>query len=324
MREDELVAAIAAIAASPAAGKIALGIGDDAALWQPSRSHRSAISTDMLVEGVDFARELMTLEDAGWRAMVSNASDLAAMGARPVLATVALGAPPEVAPADLLDLYRGVAAAAKAYGLAIAGGDLSRAPVLTVAIAVVGEVRAADAKRRDGGHPGDVVAVTGDLGAARAGLELASNTGPRIDAELAAGALRAFRRPQARCAEGRFLAASRNVTAMLDCSDGLSTDLHRLCAASNCGAAIERVPVAPAAQAVAARTGSDPVRYALDGGEDFELIVTVRPRAFAHLALRFEKRFGRALRRVGTLRPQAGVVMDGNAVEPNGWDHFVR
>jgi thiamine-monophosphate kinase len=299
------------------------GPGDDAALWQPSRSHRSAISTDMLVEGVDFTRSAMSLEDAGWRAMAANASDLAAMGARPVLATVALGIPEGVELDEIRELYRGMADCAAHSKLVIAGGDLSRADSLTIAIAVVGEVRASHAKTRAGGHPGDVLAVTGELGAARAGLEL-TRTPATIEKSLQDRALAAFRRPQPRLAEGRFLAASRNVDALMDLSDGLSMDVARLAVASGCGAQLDAIPVAPAARALAHARGQDPERFALDAGEDFELLAAIRPRAFTYLAKRYAGRFGRKLLRVGALRSQAGVVWNGEEVERSGWDHFAR
>jgi thiamine-monophosphate kinase len=273
--EDEIVAAIGALIAPAFDGrKIALGIGDDAAIWQPSRSHRSVVSTDMLVEGVHFRRDAMSLEDAGWRAMAANLSDLAAMGARPVLATVALGVPAGNGPAEILTLYRGIAAAARHSRIAIVGGDLSRSDAMVISITVVGEVRPGHAKTRAGGRPGDVLAVTGELGAARAGLALATGEG-QLDGAPAQAALEAFRRPQARIAQGRFLAASANVTAMMDCSDGLGTDLRRLCAAAGCGALLESIPVAEPARALAERTGEDPERFALAGGEDFELLAAV-------------------------------------------------
>lgn len=321
LREDDVVAAIAAIVESPAQRRIKLGIGDDAALWQPSRSNRSAITTDMLVEGVHFSRDAMSLEDVGWRSMAANASDLAAMGARPVLATVALGIPAELGPEDVVALYRGLAAAANDARLAIAGGDLARAPALTVAVAAVGEVRPSNVKTRAGGRPGDVVAVTGELGASRAGLEAARGA-VALSASLAHDALQAFRRPNARCTEGRFLGGSRNVNAMMDCSDGLSTDLDRLCAASGCGAVVESVPVAPAAAAAARGLGDDPERFALAGGEDFELIVAIKPRAFEHVAQRFLVRFHRPLHRVGTLRADAGIEWRGRPLSRLGWEHF--
>ncbi|MGB6600375.1 MAG: thiamine-phosphate kinase, partial [Candidatus Cybelea sp.] len=176
MNEDAIVAAIRAVIndchPEPARAADAIEGGNDAALWQPSRSHRSAISTDMLVEGVDFTRDLMSLEDAGWRAMAANVSDLAATGARPVLATVALGLPQALRLEEVLEIYRGLAACAARYRLAIAGGDLSRADAISIAITVVGEIRPSNVKTRSGGRPGDVLAVTGALGAARAGLEL--------------------------------------------------------------------------------------------------------------------------------------------------------
>lgn len=319
--EDDVVAAIAQIAGSPRSRRIVLGIGDDAALWQPSRSHRSVFTSDMLVEGVHFTRETMTLFDAGWRAMTANASDLAAMGARPLLATIALGVPLDCGLDALRELYEGLAQSARIAGLSIVGGDLSRAPVLTVAIAAVGEVRPSNVKTRAGGRPGAVLAVTGDLGAARAGLDVAFGR-VTLGAELDTAALRAFRRPQARCAEGRFFSASANVQAMMDLSDGLATDLHRLCAASACGASLESVPVAPAARHAATNVGDDPDRYALAGGEDFELLVAIAPRAFAHVARRYAARFRRPLYRIGTLCAGIGIECRGESLPATGWDHF--
>jgi thiamine-monophosphate kinase len=321
VREDDVVAAIAALLDSRVSRKIRLGIGDDAAVWQPSRSHRSVITTDMLVEGVHFAPELMSLEDAGWRSMSANASDLAAMGARPVLATVALGIPSSAGIDDVLHFYRGLAQAAREARLAIVGGDLSRSPVWTVAIAAVGEVRVSNVKTRAGGTPGCVLCVTGALGAARAGLDVARRIA-LLEAQDAERALAAFRRPQARLDEGRFFGADRGVAAMMDCSDGLSTDVARLAEASGCGAHIEDVPVDRAAGAAAALLGIDPRRYALAGGEDFELLVAVRPRAYERLARRFAARFGRPLHRIGRLRPELGVEFEGAPLAPSGWDHF--
>ncbi|MHB8147578.1 MAG: thiamine-phosphate kinase [Vulcanimicrobiaceae bacterium] len=325
LREEDLVAAIESIVASNADTRLVVGIGDDAAVWQPSRSHRSVITSDACVEGVHFARTTMTLEDAGWRAMAANASDLAAMGARPVLATISLGVSPESTQEDILALYRGLEACARESCIAIAGGDLVRTPVLTIAITAVGEVRASNLKLRSGGRAGDVLAVTGDLGASAAGLQIALGSAS-LPPQLAGEALRAHRHPQPRIREGAWLAASRNVHAMMDCSDGLSTDLHRLCAASRLGAALEAVPVATAARALAELQGEDPVDAALRGGEDFELLVAIAPRAFGHVATRFAARFGRALHRIGALRKANGlVVLKGAEQTPlvrSGWDHF--
>lgn len=325
LREDEIVARLRNVLDAPINTRIRLGIGDDAAVWQPSRSHRSVITSDMLVEGVHFSRETMSLADAGWRATVANLSDLAAMGARPVLATVALGIPPGANIEDLEELYSGIAACARGAGLAIVGGDLNRAPALTIAMTVTGEVRASNCKTRTGARPGNVIAVTGSLGASRAGLEEARGR-IRLDEPLREEALRAHRHPQARLSEGQYLSASANVRAMMDCSDGLSTDLARLCESSRVGARIESVPMAPAARAAAQALRQRERDYALAGGEDYELIVAVERRAFSHLASRFEKRFRRALHRVGVFRAEPGIVLAENGGERDlprtGWEHF--
>ncbi len=324
MTEDELVAAIAALT-DGASSRVLVGIGDDAAVWQPSRSQRSVISSDALIEGVHFSREWMSPDQIGWRAMTANLSDLAAMGARPRLGTVALGVPSDWSSEALLTCYGGMARCAGAYGLAIAGGDLVRAPVLTIAITVVGEVRATHVKTRDGARPGDVFAVTGVLGASRAGLDVARGA-VRLAEPIAAAALAAHCMPEPRIAMGRWLGASAHVHAMMDCSDGLSTDIARMARASSVGARIEDVPVAEAAAAAARALGVDPVGYALAGGEDFELLIAVEPRAFAYLARRFHARFGRSLERLGQARADERVVMVNQGREEpiprTGWDHF--
>ncbi len=257
--------------------------------------------------------------------MAANLSDVAAMGARPVLATVALGVAPETAEAWILECYRGMAALAGRYRAGIVGGDIVRAPALTLALTVVGEVAPLRLKRRSGGKAGDVVAVTGPLGASRAGLEIVRNASP-VEAGVRAAALAAYETPEPRVREGRWLAASRNVHAMLDSSDGLSTDLGRLAAASGCGATLSSLPIHPAAEAVARAAGAEPRAYALDGGEDFELIAAIAPRAFSYLAARFERHFGKPLLAVGRLDAKPGLRWSGpdgeHELAAGGYDHL--
>lgn len=304
-----------------------VGIGDDAAAWQPSRSHLSVITTDALVDGVHFASERMPAAAAGHRAMAANLSDIAAMGARPVLVTVALGVAPGTPQDWILECYRAMAALAAAHGARIAGGDIVSSPALTLALTVVGEVSRPRLKRRNGGRPGDTVAVTGPLGASRAGLEVLRREPPGLAPGVRTAALRAFERPEPRVREGRWLAASAHVHAMMDSSDGLSTDLTRLAAASGGGASLDSIPVDPVAEAVARAAGDDPALYALDGGEDFELIVAVAPRAFAHLAGAYRARFGRPLIAIGRLEREAGLRLrraggDERELVAAGWDHL--
>jgi thiamine-monophosphate kinase len=257
--------------------------------------------------------------------MAANLSDIAAMGARPVLATVALGVAPGTSEDWILECYRGMTEVASRYDAAIVGGDIVRAPALFLSVTVVGEVSRSRLKRRDAGRAGDVIAVTGPLGASRAGLELTRRP-LAVPADLHAAALAAFETPQPRVREGRWLAASAHVRAMMDASDGLSTDLARLAAASGCGALIDEVPVHPAAAAVASAAGDDARGYALDGGEDFELLVTVAPRAFGRLAARFATVFGKPLMALGRLEAEPGVRLaepgGATALAAAGWDHF--
>ena len=326
LNEDELIAQLRdLIEAQPLHRKLLSTIGDDAAVWQPSRSHRSVVTTDALIEGVHFRLETMTFEDIGWRAMASNLSDLAAMGARPVLATIALGIPAAAQADSVFDLYRGMLEVVLPHDCAIAGGDVTRTPAWFLSITAIGEARPTHVKGRGGARPGDIIAVTGPLGASRAGLQLADNVN-MLPAQLEQEARTAHRRPEPRVREGRFLAASEHVHAMMDVSDGLSTDLKRMCARSGCGAIVEDVPVAQSAAAMAQTRGEEPQAYALAGGEDYELLLSVQPRAFRYLSSRFAKRFGRPLLAVGRMREGSGVSVlkagREEALASTGWDHL--
>jgi thiamine-monophosphate kinase len=321
--EDDLIAQIRERLRDVAADRLLVGIGDDAAVWQPHRHERSVITTDALVEGVHFTREAMSAAAIGHRALAANLSDIAAMGARPVLATIVLGLPAGCDPAWVLEIYDGIAALARRTRCAVAGGDLTRAPAVTLSLTVVGEVRASNLKRRDGAHPGDILAVTGPLGASRAGLYVALERPDLAATAAGAVALAAYRTPEPRLREGRWLGASRHVRACIDTSDGLSTDLARLCAASGVGAVVEHVPAAAAATTLAEAAGADPQRWALEGGEDFELLVAIAHRAYGYLAARFRAHLGRELFAIGRATEGAGVrLANGEAILPTGWDHF--
>ncbi len=301
---------------APPGARIALGIGDDAAAWRPSRSNLSVITTDALIEDVHFTRARFSMREIGHRALACNLSDIAAMGARPVLATVALGVPAGANPQDVVDIYRGMNALARGAKTAIVGGDLVRSDKLMLSITVVGEVRPGNLKRRSGARPGDVLAVTGELGASRAGL----------DGSASAQARAKHCTPEPRLREGRWFGASASIHAMMDLSDGIAMDVPRMARASMVAVEIQALPIAPSAAQMAQAHGEDPLRYTLAAGEDLELLVAVAPRAFAHLAGRFEQRFGYALTRVGQFREGSGAsVRDGQNVEPlpvTGWDHL--
>jgi thiamine-monophosphate kinase len=321
--EDELVARLRDICAPTAPDKLVLGIGDDAAVWRPSRSNLSVITTDALVEDVHFTLAAMSARDIGFRALASNLSDIAAMGARPILATIALGVNARSDAAWIGELYAGMASLAQRSRCALAGGDITRSPAISLAITVVGEVRASNLKRRSGARPGDVIVVTSPLGASHAGLRLVIDY-PELAADPRYERLvRAFRTPEPQLAQGRWLGASRSVHALMDSSDGLATDLARLCKASGVGATIDSIPLDADAATVATLLGDDPQSYALGGGEDFALIAVVAARAVGYLRGRFAQRFGAPLIPVGTITAAPGLRRKtGELLTPTGWDHF--
>lgn len=283
--EFELIAAIRArIAAAGAPGTAAgtaLGSGDDAAIAGPRPA--TATSVDALVEGVHFRRPPFSLRQVGHKALAAALSDLAAMGAEPGEAYVQLGLPPEVGEAECLELADGLGAVAAAHGVAVAGGDITGSPVLFLAVSTVGTAASVDdLVRRSGARPGDVVAVTGELGGAAAGLlllerpDLVAGVEPRI-----ADALRRRQlEPQPRLAAGRGLAAA-GATAMIDLSDGLGADAGHVAIASEVTIRIElaSVPVQEGVAQVASAADSDPLDLAAAGGEDYELLVALPPAA---------------------------------------------
>ncbi|TAM56343.1 thiamine-phosphate kinase [bacterium] len=327
MNEASVTAALHALL-DPPTGRVRVGIGDDAAVWSPSPGALQVITVDECTEGIDFRRGAVTLQDAGWRALAASISDVAAMGGRPVLAVVSLTLPEDLDQAGVLQLYQGMDELAGRQRVQIVGGDLSRGRVLSLGVTVVGEVRPSNLKRRGDGREGDVVAVSGPLGLSRAGLAiLEGEVDPaKLEPRLVERALAAYRRPLPQTGAGRFLGGSRYVRAMMDLSDGLASDLPRLAQASGTGATIdvERLPIDPACRAVAEAMGVPPEDLALQGGDDLELLCTVRRRAFEYLAGRAKARLGRALLPVGSLERGEGVALlrggERRPLELRGWE----
>lgn len=334
--EDAVVAKLAGTFATRRRD-VKVGIGDDAAVVVAPE--RLAVTTDVLLEDHDFRRDTDPRR-LGRKAMNVNLSDLAAMGARPLWAVLALGLPKHTK-TDWLDaLTAGVKEAASEHGVAVVGGDLSASEKIFVAVTAMGQAPNA-ALTRAGAEPGDALFVSGTLGAAAAGLRLLEK-GYRISAEKVALAPKGRRVPAPRALEvarlirhqidprpqlelGSTLAAGSLASAAIDVSDGLARDLYRLCRASDVGATVEAglLPVDSALADLGPLAGLDPLAAALYGGEDFGLLFTVPKKKLAAvegLAGRF------ALRRIGTIDDGAGVRLVRNGrrapLTDAGFDHF--
>ena len=258
---------------------VEVGVGDDAAVLEPSHGHKLVVTTDVLVEGLDFTAALSEPEDWGWKAVAANLSDLAAMGAEARWLVLALTVPGPTPVATLERVYAGVGEACRAFGVALVGGDVSAGPVLSLAVTALGE--AERPVLRSGARPGDRLCVTGPLGAAAAGLGLLQRD-DRAAGDLLGrfpGLAAAHRRPIPALAMGLALARA-GASAMIDVSDGLAGDALHLAEASGVGLEVHdaTVPLAPGVAEAAALLGLDPLELALGGGEDFVLAAAL-PRA---------------------------------------------
>ena len=256
-----------------------LGIGDDAALL--SVGGTAVVTQDLLVEDVHFRRATTSARDLGHKALAVNLSDLAAMAAEPIAAFVGLCLAPGVGDDEVDELYEGMEALAARHGVTVAGGDVSAGPALVLAVTAVGRAAAGVAPTlRTGGRPGDLLCVTGALGAAAAGLLLLERPGlaPGLAPTTADRLRAAHLRPEPRLEAGRTLGRA-GVRAMMDISDGLALDALRLARAGGLRAAIEldALPLADGVAEVAAAAGLDPRALAATGGEDYELLVALAP-----------------------------------------------
>jgi thiamine-monophosphate kinase len=302
------------VRALPVRGEgVQVGPGDDAAVLRLPPGEELVATVDAVVAGVHFGPGY-TPAEVGWKALAVNLSDLAAMGARPLHALVALGLPRGTPLRTVQGLARGLGACARAHHTAVVGGNVTRARDLSVTVTALGAVPEGRALLRDGARPGDLVALTGTVGDAALGLRPGA----------ARALVRRQRRPEPRLAAGRALAGLAR--AAVDVSDGLAQDLGHLCAASGVGARIGlgELPLSPAYRR-AARGLADPYGPALNGGEDYELVLAIPPPALAR-AREAARRAGTPLTVIGRFVRGKGVrVVDERGERlgvPAGHDHL--
>ena len=311
------------------------GIGDDAAVIRTLAGKDTVVTTDLLVEDIDFRREAMPPYLLGHKALAVSLSDIAAMGARPRWALLSIGVPQDVWASDFVDrLYDGLFELARRYDVKLIGGDTSRTKEKIVIDSIVlGECSAGLAVLRSGARPGDQIFVTGSLGGAGAGLRLIER-GKHLPPEFSGATdshsleqlLLRHLRPEPRVGWGLVLGQERLATAMIDISDGLSSDLNHLCDESGVGALVEasQIPIERRVSELCGRRALDPLLLALHGGEDFELLFTVKAEHADKLPKRVD---GVSVTRIGEIKRSSEGIKIAEAarvwnLDPGGWEHF--
>lgn len=251
-----------------------LGIGDDAAAWQDGGGIKMA-TADSFIQDVHFEAGMFPWKDVGWKALAINLSDIAAMGGVPRYALVSLALPETTRVEDVASIYRGMIALAEENGVLIVGGNVSRASQIVIDITVLGCAHGSEGHilTRSAARPGDLVAVTGYLGAATAGLAVLKGENGVETADVST-LKEALFHPIPRVAEGRLL-LERGIRSAIDISDGLCSDLGHICSASGLGARVraDKIPVHPSVRSSFAESA---IEMAISGGEDYELLFTGR------------------------------------------------
>ena len=305
------------------------GIGDDCAIMPQRDGTDTLVSTDLLVEGIHFLLDDISARDLGWKAAAVNISDIAAMGGRPVATFLSIAIPSSISEEWIDEFMEGYAEISSRYGVALLGGDTtSSAAGLCINVAVVGECVHGKAVRRSGARPGDLVCVTGMLGDSAAGLKLilegcreavcgqdAEPSQCRLNAAERT-LLRRHHRPEPQVSAGIALAGSGAVSAMMDISDGVASDLRHIMEESGVGAEIltALVPLSQELVDVCAARFWDAMQLALEGGEDYQLLFTVEPSAEASLGVPHTV--------IGRMTEDKNLVWNGSDRDFRGFTHF--
>jgi len=300
-----------------------VGMGDDAALLRPGAGYETILTCDWFLEGTHFLCDKHPPDAVGWKSLARALSDVAAMGGVPRCFLLSL-ALPESRTGRWLDAFLGgLRRASRKFACTLAGGDTTQCREILISVAMVGEIRKGRAVLRAGARAGDILYVTGRPGEAELGLRILKNSKRQARADHPF--LKKHLYPEPRLALGQWLAEKGLATSMMDLSDGLSTDLPRLCTASGVGADVESEKLPLVQQPRAGRgPGVDPLQLALHGGDDYELLFTVRP---AQVNMLPKTLHGVPLTAIGRITGQRELVLlkqaGGNRqLHPGGWDPF--
>ncbi len=304
------------------------GIGDDCAVFALGEDRALLLTADLMVEEVHFLVAATAPEGLGYKLLAVSLSDVAAMGGEPRDAVVSAAIPADFDAGYMERVYDGLQACASRFGVNVAGGDTTRSPgSLVLNLTLTGEMARDRVRYRSGARPGDLVYVSGTLGDSAAGLELALGREAAISGEDRAYLLRRHHRPEPRVALGQALAATGAVTAMIDLSDGVASDLQHICKQSGVSAVVAAgaVPLSPALGAFCEATETEPLSQALSGGEDYELLFTVDVERAEAIK---EREDLPAISEIGRIEAGEAAIFLEDAeggrkeLEESGFDHF--
>jgi thiamine-monophosphate kinase len=297
--------------------------GDDVAAYPTADNQLAILKTDMLVGKTDVPPR-MSLWQAARKAVVMNISDFAAKGVKPLAILVSLGLPRGLTRKNVEEIGRGLNAGAREYGTYIVGGDIGEASDLIISLSLFGLAKKGEVILRSGMRPGDLLAVTGLFGKTAAGLKILVE-GYHIQPGIRQVLIQSVLMPRARLKEGLALNLTKAVTAAIDSSDGLAWSLHEMARENNLGFLIDKVPIAEEAEQFAKINQLDPQELAFHGGEEYELVLTIKP-ALLERAKKATEKVDGSLLLIGKAVEKPGIFVETEgrrrAIEPRGYEHF--
>jgi len=303
--------------------KMPIPFGDDVSACDIGNDMLAVLKTDMLVDRTDVPPE-MTLWQAARKSVVMNVSDFAAKGVRPLAILASVGLPGNLARNDIDQIGKGLNSGAREYKTFIIGGDTNEASDIVISLSLFGTTRKGQLMLRSGAKPGDLIAVTGPFGKAAAGLKILVD-GLQVSKKSRRSLLEPVLMPRARLDEGLALSQTSAVSASIDSSDGLGWSLHEIAKASNVGVLVDSPPIAEEAREFAEMNELDPSEFTFYGGEEYELVLTIK-RSLWGTAEQAVRNAGGSLLLIGKVTAKKQILMevDGrrSIIKPKGWEHF--